>query len=311
MYILIVNKTAGNGQAAKLQQSLEQDPLYKQSNCRTFFTEYPGHAEKIARQVAEMKKKQLKAIIVIGGDGTFHEVVNGLIPYPDIPLGLLPTGAGNDFARGINLKGRNDRLFHNILAGARPVSFWTGLYSTDYRSDRYARRFLNSAGFGFDAKVVSRSNQGTSRKKLRKMGLSSFIYIIALLKTLRDFHPYQITLKLDGEGKELENVWMVVVSNHPYFGGGMKINPGADMASSKLSVLVLQNIPKWKVLALFASVYIGKHFLIKEVTVYEVGAVELQSREAIPFQVDGQAGVCKQCRMMKDKQKKKIFTSLN
>lgn len=307
MYIIIVNIKAGSGKGLKLLRSIENLHLYKEYKCRSFITEYPGHAEKIAGQIAKIHNGHLQAVIVIGGDGTFHEVINGLRLYPDVPVGFLPTGTGNDFARGINLKGKNEIKFQTMLKDTHPVSYWTGLYLTGKRNEKHQRSFVNSMGFGFDAEVTNCANLGNTKEILVKYKLGFLIYVISLFKTLRNFSPYSLNMILDGNSLNIEKTWMVVISNHPYFGGGMKINPLAKQKSDSFAVLVLKDLPKWKVIALFGLVFIGKHTYLNEVETYQAKEIELFGKTAIPFQVDGQTGLCKYCHITKDKIPRKIF----
>lgn len=307
MYIIIVNKKAGSGKGLKLLHSIENLPLYKEYNCRSFITDYPGHAEKIAEQIARVHDRNLQAVIVIGGDGTFHEVINGLKLYPNVPVGFLPTGAGNDFARGINQKEKNEKTFQMMLNNMHPASYWTGLYLIGKRREKYKRNFVNSVGFGFDAEVTNHANFGNKKEKLVKYKLGFLVYVIGLFKALQTFTPYSIKLVLDGHPIKIDKAWMVVISNHPYFGGGMKINPLAEKNPNTFAVLVLKDLPKWKIITLFGLVFIGKHTFLKEVETYEAQEIELYGKTAIPFQVDGQTGLGSYCQVIKDKTPRKIF----
>lgn len=308
MYIIIVNAIAGKGKGLDLLRTIEQEPVYKKNNCRSFLTDSPGHAEKIASQVAEIQNDNLQGVIVIGGDGTLHEVINGLAVYPNVPVGFLPTGTGNDFARGISLKGKNEQIFMRMVSAMRPVSYWLGTYLTGERSEKYSRLFINSIGFGFDAEIVKRANTGKIKKRLARFRLGFLVYIISLFKCLWHFTPYSMKLTIDGVVSEYNNVWMVVVSNHPYFGGGMKINPRAKISSNQFGVLILHDLPKWKIFTLFGLVYLGKHTHLKEVEIFQAKRIDLSMETQIPFQVDGELGNCKSCHIWKNIQPKKIFT---
>lgn len=308
MYIIIVNNMAGKGKGLQLLRSLEKEPMYKRLNCRSFLTEFSGHAEKIASQVAGMQNDKLKGVIVIGGDGTFHEVMNGLTNFPSVPLGFLPEGSGNDFARGIGLKGKNEQVFKKMLSSMRPVSYWLGVYLTGERDNKYKRFFVNSIGWGIDAEIVKSINKERNKKVFKHIRLVSLAYVFALFKCLWRFDPFSIKLTMDGKDLEFEKVWMVVISNHPYFGGGMKINPFANPSSNQFGVMILHNVSKWKILSLFGLVFIGKHTHLKEVKIFQAAKVDLFMENQAAFQVDGEIGSCKSCHIWKDSHPKKIFT---
>ncbi|SDK44570.1 diacylglycerol/lipid kinase family protein [Sediminibacillus albus] len=307
MYILIVNTFSANGKGLKILKTLEEHPLFKKSYCRSFKTEYEGHAEKIAQQVAEIHKEQINCFIVIGGDGTLHEVINGLKHFSSLPIGFIPAGTGNDFARGCGLAGDPVDVFKAILAGRRQRDYWPGDYLTDDRSRKYGRQFVNNIGIGLEADVVEAVNNSKYKKVFTRLRLNSLTYSFAFLTVLKSFKPLTIRLEIDGRVKRMDNVWMLTVSNHPYYGGGMKINPQAKVQPNIFSVLIVENISRWKVLLLFLTVFWGKHIKMKEVSHYYASSLKVDSETAISFQADGQNGKCKACDISKETERRKIF----
>ncbi|WP_371068780.1 diacylglycerol kinase family protein [Sediminibacillus sp. JSM 1682029] len=307
MYIFIVNTVSANGRGLKILKKLETDPLFQSSYCRTFRTEYKGHAEKLAQQVAEIHKEQIECVVVIGGDGTLHEVVNGLKHFNWIPIGFIPAGSGNDFGRGVGMVRDPLAIFRSIVSKKRHKLYWPGVYLTDNRTQKYYRHFMNNIGFGLEAEVSAAAEQIKSKKWFSLLKLSKLSYPLGLFAVIKNFKPLQITLNLEGERKQLDNVWMMTVSNHPYFGGGMKINPTAKIQPDSLSLLTVQNITRWKLLLLSMSVYWGKHIKLKEVSHFQVSSLTIDSEIPIHFQTDGQVGKCKSCRISKETETRKIF----
>jgi diacylglycerol kinase (ATP) len=298
MYIMIVNPVAGNGKAEALFRKIQSDPLYKKANCRSFFTEGEGHAEKLARQVAEIHKETMIAVIVIGGDGTLHEVVNGMANYPKIPVCFIPAGSGNDFARGVRLKDRGIKLFHKYIKRPRQI-VRLGKYTTNHRSKKGQRIFLNSIGFGLDGEVVATANQQKNRCWARKLHLAKLAYSFALLRTIKRAKPIKFKLILDGKPYPVQEAMMVTITNHPFYGGGMKIAPKANIKTPTFYVLLVEPIKKKKLLAMFFSVFLGQHIRMNEVRQVKASCVEIQATKQIPFQVDGQSGKCYECKIEK------------
>ncbi|QAS53897.1 diacylglycerol/lipid kinase family protein [Halobacillus litoralis] len=307
MYIVIVNPEAGHGRSIRLFRKIQKDPLYKKANCRTFFTEGPGHAEKIAEQVAEIHHENLSSVIVIGGDGTLHEVINGMKQYPDVPVTFLPAGSGNDFGRGIGLKTRGVKLFRKIISHPLNYRVYLGSYVLHQRYKYGKRTFLNSIGFGLDGHIVTLVNESNHRHWIRKFHLSNFTYPIALLRAIKNMKPIHFELEIDGHTHPVTEGMMVTISNHPYYGGGMRIAPKASLQSSNLQVMIVRQISKKKLLALFLSVFIGKHTQIREVEEIKAHSVIFRSKEMVPFQVDGQGGRCCECHVKKASTKATIF----
>ncbi|MCA0972754.1 diacylglycerol kinase family lipid kinase [Halobacillus litoralis] len=307
MYILIVNTHAGHGKADRIFQAIQKEPVFKERNCRSFRTSYEGHGQKLAEQIAEMHHEHLKCVIVIGGDGTLHEVVNGLHAYPSIPIAFIPAGSGNDFARGIKSKLKGVALFKKIVRNPKRMSVHLGRFTTNKRYRHGQKVFVNNIGFGLDGELIQFTNQPKFRKWIRILHLHRFIYTVALLPVLRDFQPRKLEIEIDGEKQHSGSTTLVAVTNHPYYGGGMKIAPDSDMKRRTFSVTIIEDIPKWKVLAFFLTVFFGKHTKLKEVRTFEAGSVKVTSKAPVPFQVDGQPGECFQCEVKKDEKTRNIY----
>ncbi|MFC0522270.1 diacylglycerol/lipid kinase family protein [Pontibacillus salicampi] len=307
MYILVVNPAAGAGKGLRVYESIKATSLFQQTDCVTYFTSYPGHAEEIARDAVELSDSTISCFIVIGGDGTLHEVWNGLQQYPHMRLGFIPAGSGNDFARGISTMQEERKLFQDIITNPNYVYYWGGTYKTDKASITPHRLFANSIGFGFDGEIVKKAHSARYRQWLHKWKLGSLVYVIALLHTVLSYRPKTLELTIDGQSKQYENVWMVTVGVHGFYGGGMKIIPEARMNSKHLSMIIIHNISKWKVLFLFLTVFRGSHTAFKEVEIVDVSTVALSSEEEIAYQVDGQYGCCKRCEVHKTEHARPVF----
>src|SRR5690625_2788740 len=127
MYLFIVNPIAGNGRGIKIFLELKKLALFSELKTRVFVTEYKGHAKEIAQEISQSAiTNTLEAVTVIGGDGTLHEVVNGL--SKDIPIAFIPAGSGNDFYRGAQLPAaHNDPDYFSIII-VNGISKWKVLF---------------------------------------------------------------------------------------------------------------------------------------------------------------------------------------
>ena len=286
MYIFIINPKAGSGRAKRVFSEIKQSESYRQIKSKYYFTEYEGHGEEIAKKIS--KDSSGKTIIVIGGDGTIHEVINGLT-ITDIPIGFIPGGSGNDFARGYGIKGKPEQILKQIIYSQHTLKFWAGNYSLDSNKQR---KFANSISFGFDAEVAKTVNESSYKNLFNRIGLSSVSYIIGILQVLMHFKPMTITIEVDGKKQIWNDCWMVLIGNHPYYGGGMKIIPKAVIGPDVLQVLLIHSISKRKVLGLFLTVFFGKHEKYKEVETFGAKTLKIASEEPILLQVDGQTDRC-------------------
>jgi len=307
MYILIVNPEAGNGRSLKVMKKLQKDPLFKQKDCRSFYTKYEGHAEELVKHVLEIYHEKVKCIIAVGGDGTMHEVVNGLKKVPSVPIAYIPAGSGNDFARGTNSKKKPAKLFQDIVKRSYAKDYWCGSYLTDKRKPSNRRVFASNIGFGFDAEIAQRANRSSYKKWLNKLGIGFLSYVIALIQTIFRFEPKEVELTLDGETRKVQNVWMITTGVHGYYGGGMKILPSAKMNRDSFHILLIEDISKWRVLAVFLSVFWGGHIKFDEVTVLQANSLTINGDTSLTYHVDGQTGRCQRCIIQKEEEPRNIF----
>ncbi|MFC0270349.1 diacylglycerol/lipid kinase family protein [Metabacillus herbersteinensis] len=125
--------------------------------------------------------------------------------------------------------------------------------------------FVNNLGVGFDAEVAKMASELSWKKILNGLNIQSLTYVIALIKSIFTYSPSSITLTVDEEIHEFTNVWFVAVSNHPYYGGGMKIAPTANPTDGKLTITTVHNLSRMKLLLLFVTVFFGKHIGLRKV----------------------------------------------
>lgn len=132
MYIFIINPAAGHGRAKSVFTQLMKSEIYQRLNSKYFYTQYKGQAEEIIRTIIN-EYHPIKSVIVVGGDGTLHEVVNAMSPY-HIPISFIPGGSGNDFARECSINGHPVEILQSIIQETTPKSYWLGKYTTDQDS---------------------------------------------------------------------------------------------------------------------------------------------------------------------------------
>lgn len=286
LLFFIINEKAGNGSGRKVWNKIKDELDSKKANYRSFHTKYPMHAEQLARQLCSMYHDKIKAVIAVGGDGTIHEVVNGMVEYPTIPVGFVPAGSGNDFSRGFGVPKSPKESLSLILDKNRGKQFDIGQYRLKGASKN--RYFVNSIGTGFDAAVSKLTNESKVKNYLNKIGLGSLAYVGAVIFLLSTYELTDIVVEVDGAIFRYDNVWFVTVSNQPYYGGGMKIAPKANPADGVLDVTIVYNLSRLKLLFLFVTVFFGKHTRLKEVVQHKGRSVSIQSEDSMLLHADGE-----------------------
>lgn len=253
MYHIIYNPVAGKKKALKNLKKAEEVLTERKIPYQLHQTAAARDAERIARQLTEEGENEL---IVLGGDGTLHEVLNGVVDPTQCRLGIIPSGTGNDFAERLALPKKAKKAMETILNGVAK--------ETDYLQIGEVR-CLNVAGLGMDVDVLERCQQGKMKGKLK--------YLVSLLKSLFAFKGYPIAVERGGK-TERRDALIAVACNGSQIGGGIRICPNAVVDDGKISVVVVECIGgKMKLLFALLKLLRGKilqypatrHFLCERV----------------------------------------------
>lgn len=267
-YLFIVNPVAGKGKSTKIIPIIKE--VMDTYNC-TYdikITEKVGDAKLFAK---EAKYKSFSTIVSVGGDGTLHEVVNGMVGGKQ-KLGVIPSGTGNDFIRALKIP-FNTREALEVLVKQHSLSIDLGRLNGKY--------FVNFCSVGLDALIAQEAN------KIKKYFSSTYSYVIGTVKALSKFKSIKIDLVIDGE-RHSEEIMLIAVCNGSYYGGGMKIAPEAQISDGKFDICIVRKMPKLKLLFLFPTIFKGEHIKYKEVKTYRGKHVEIFSKDNINVNADGE-----------------------
>ena len=244
------------------------------------YTESRGHALELSRLAAE---QGYGFLIAVGGDGTIHEVVNGLLSSNagSVALGIIGTGTGNDFIKSIGIPKDYIQSCHKITEGHRFKVDVGQVEYTDKSGQRAKSYFINGAGVGFDAEVAYGS------KRMPHFMGSTVPFVLSLLRLLPFYRNKNVRLSIDGRGAE-RRVLSVVVTNGAYFGGGMRIAPQAVLDDHYLDVIIIGDVHKVELLQVFPRVYKGTHVTHPKVSVDKAGLVSVECDQRILLQADGE-----------------------
>lgn len=282
----IINPKARNGYCLNVWKKVESKLMEDKIPYLAFFSEYHGHAIKLSEQIAERNNEQ-KVIIAVGGDGTIHEVMNGIVKYSNIILGFVPGGSGNDFSRGYHIPANPEEALEVILRLMKKEAPLIDIGKVTMKDDS-EHYFINNMGAGFDALVSYEVNRSKMKAWLNKLSLGRLVYVYFLLKKLFSYKCSIIDLSIDGSRHILEQTWFVTVSNQPFYGGGMKIAPEAVPDDGLLDITIVHNLSRLKLLLVFISVFWGKHVHFKEVKTFRGQMVTIQSSDSLFVHADGE-----------------------
>ena len=267
MIDFIVHEGAGKGRGLKAKKAIARKLDELKEEYRFHVTEKKGDAADIARELSESGAEK---IVAVGGDGTLHEVLNGLKNFDKVTFGVIPAGTGNDFAAAAGISEKPLEALDIILGGnARYVDFF----------DCSGVRGLNVIGAGIDVDIL----RHYASAKIVKGKLQ---YALSLIYCLIHYKPYSLTLVDENGERREKKAFIACACNGTRFGGGIKMCPVADPFDKRLNVIVVNDMPRRKILGTLIKLAGGKIHLSPYSECYTSDRLELTGD--FPVEIDGE-----------------------
>jgi len=282
-WITIVNRAAGGGRTEKdwplISQTLEKHGILFEPH----FTIRRLHASIIARNKI---KEGYSKIIVVGGDGTMNEVINGVfaqgrINTTEVMLGMISVGTGNDWARMFNIPVDYEGAVQTIKQQKTFIQD-AGLVSYRKNGKEWKRYFINIAGMGFGARVVERSN------RMKDKGKSGpFLYFYNIFLSLLKYKSQNAEIAIDGKTFD-RSIFSMNVGIGKYNGGGMIQVPHAIADDGLYSITLIKKIGKLNILANITRLYNGSITKHSKVETYMAKSVLVDGPIRLQIETDGE-----------------------
>lgn len=277
-YVAIINPAAGGGRAGNEGPSALRalrEAHVALDDIR--YTRAAGDARQIAKEAWQQGARRF---LVVGGDGTTHEVINGCVPEAlqgtERPvIGMLPLGTGNSFLRDFGIFDSKSALAA-ITKGAERKSDVVRL-----EHEEGALLSFNIVGFGFSATVGARTNA-----KYKRFGVAG--YVVAVFETAVNLQAPTFPLRVDGGALDARPSTLLSFSNSRFTGGAMEMAPRAKTDDGELDVIRIGSMPRLRFVAQFPSIFRGKHTEKPEVEEKRARRVEFEIGEAIDCMIDGE-----------------------
>ena len=268
MHQIIFNPTAGKKKARKALETVCKTLREKNVSFQVHQTAAAHDAETSARRLTTAGASNL---VVVGGDGTLHEVLTGIVDPSRCTLGLIPAGTGNDFAEAAEIPLDTEEAIKVLLERkAKPVDFL----------QVGERRCMNVAGLGIDVQVLQRCARGKMKGKLK--------YVLSLIQTVFGYKGCKVLVESDGV-EVARDVLLAAACNGSQFGGGLRICPTAEIADGKISVVTVDCLGGvFKIVKAFLALIKGKILSLPASSHFLCDRVRLTTQQPCAVQLDGE-----------------------
>jgi YegS/Rv2252/BmrU family lipid kinase len=275
---LIFNPMADMGRAWKIANDLRPIAQEFKGELTWSGTVYPTHAIDLAKQAAE---EGCDLVVAMGGDGTAHEVMNGLMQVPEDKrpiMGIVPIGSGNDFAYAMGITQRSAHALAHALKAENIQAVDVGLLTDEHGRREY---FDNTLGIGFDAVVTIRSHKLPIVKGF-------LIYLTAVIQTIiLNHNPAKMKIETDTEQLDVSAL-MVTLCNGPREGGGFMLAPESKNDDGKLEYVIVNKISRSMMFRLVPEFMNGTHMRFKQVRMGAFKRLTLTSDLPLYIHADGE-----------------------
>lgn len=253
-----INPMAGQGAGInELKAKIESAASILGVENVIYMTKSIGDGEQQARKIAESLNGEEARFFACGGDGTLGEIVNGAVDYPNVIVGCIPNGTGNDTVRNFD----NSDKFTDVLAQLEgtPETIDLIKYSGVINGRHQEKYCINMFNIGFDCNVVEMAG----RLKKKPMISGSAAYLMAVLGMFLQKKCIDLKLESDGEIILDEEVLLCAIANGSFCGGGMKTSPQSSMSDGCFDINIVNNVTRTEFVKLFPKYQKGTHLSVK------------------------------------------------
>lgn len=286
---LLVNLKSGSNKGAKALKEIEAALKKEKLAYNIQISTYPGQLVPIATKTANEINNNYECIVVVGGDGSLNQALNGVKSslHPDTPLAYFPAGTGNDFARAAKLQNNPLKFIKKIKNHPTVTNVDCGRYQDLLTGEE--KYFVNNLGIGFDAFVVNKTNHSKLKTKFNKINIGNLTYGINIAQALKKQDNFKVKILTNEHTYSYDHAYLVTTTNHPYFGGGVPILPIANIYNHKLDIAIVEKPNLAKFLYLFSKLLLnGSHMQSKQFHYFEANKIEVETYQAEYGQLDGE-----------------------
>lgn len=272
-FVMVVNPGAGRRQGEKLLEAVRPVFAAADADLDVHVTTHAGHAQDMART---MDLARYSGFCVVGGDGTIHEAVGGLMQRRDpaaTPLGIIPGGTGNTVLEHLQCSTSHDAARRIVAGKVLPLDVARVTMGSTIT------HCANILGWGAVVDINRTAEQ------LRALGPTR--YAVAAISHILRAKRRPAKLILDGQSVE-DDFLLIMACNTCFTGKGMKMAPKAHMGDGKIDVVVVRQASRWQMFKLFQCVFDGSHLDLPWVEYHQVRSFRIETDKVDPLNLDGE-----------------------
>lgn len=289
MLYFIVNETSRSGKTRQIWKDIQQSLIKADVSYEYMITQGRDHATKLASEISQRPEDNI-CIVVIGGDGTMNEVINGIADFDKVRFGIIPTGSGNDFGGGLDLPKSPEENLQWIISSYKAGE--DSYRAVDIGLVRWGQNqkklFGISSGIGLDAIVCKKALSSKLKNILNKLGLGSLTYVLLTIITLFSMKTADFEISYDNNKSTLKKTIFAAAMNLRAEGGGVPMAPDATPYDGKLSISSASGIPKWITFLCLPFLVAGKHTHIKGFNLVSCREASIHSSQKMTLHADGE-----------------------
>ena len=268
-FLIIANPISGKGKSKVIAEKAQQQLTSNGRKGKLALTTQRGDAHCLAQEAVQ---NGCRWLIACGGDGTIHEIVNAIAAKPNIVLGLIPCGKGNDFARSLGIPKDPDQAIQVLLSGK--------LFEVDVGriGDLY---FDTIVTCGFDAEVSRRA----AESNVPFSGTATYVY--TAITTIFSYNSPSVQLKGDF-GVYEGDILLAATGITPHYGGGFKIVPNAVVNDGLFDVCIIEPVSRLTVLSMLIKLFWGGHTSHPAVNIQRTKSLTIQTEPPTLLYADGE-----------------------
>lgn len=286
MYHIIVNPASKSGLGIRKWHELEEYLKKEMMTYTVYFTRKTKDATRIATEITASCASSPCQIIVLGGDGTMNEVVNGISDFEHTTLIYLPAGSSNDLARDLHIRSDVNLAIARAKQKTEPLSMD---YGTITYGAHHVQNFLVSCGIGYDAAVCEAVFHAKAKSFLNRIGLGKLVYLYLGVKLLFKRTSVGCDLYLDDHSPiHFDGLMFAAFMIHRYEGGGFKFCPRADYHDGLLDICLVNNMRGGEIFRLLPLAFFGKHIHSPNVHIYRAKKIRIKTSDPLFVHTDGE-----------------------